>query len=489
MKRRDFLTIVGLSTAALSTIGCVTKSTLNTSPYLKTLRKKQDIKTRVVIVGGGFGGLNTASSIKQNDPENKIEVIVLEKNSTYFVCPMSNTLLSGDKSFKKEDFVFNYNAVQREYNFEVIQTEVMDIDRKERIVYSSQGTLNFDYLVLAPGIDYNYEVEFPTWSQEKIKRAKLEAPGGLISDSGVEHAVLLKQLRDFKARGGKGNIIIIPPRTHLIKNLNKTVKISSLMRCKPAAYERACMIGDWIKRNNLVGKATVTILDSSARPQAKAPAFEQVFEEKYEGIIEYLGASNLMDVDFDKKIVYFRDIDDDAEYIKAPMSYEVLNLMPLQKASSVIKMANIATNSWGGAKLKDKKMYSITDDHIFIVGDSAFFKKGVFKDNPKKAGGVPAAAQTAYSLAKETGKLITQRILENKDNDLVTFSASCFSMVSTTPNKLGIGIQKDFTYDKNGTMIIQEKVPKIDGKYYNSTSGEGLLGWFEGVTSDTFAKF
>ena len=489
MKRRNFLTLLGLTTASIATVGCASKSTLKIPAYQKTLRKKDDKRTRVVVVGGGFGGLNTASAIKQNDPDNLIEVIVLEKNSIYFACPMSNTLLSGDKSFKKENFLFDYNAVQKEYKFDVIITEVVDIDRTEKVVYTSQGTLDFDYLVLAPGIAYNYEVEFPTWSQEKIKRAKLEAPGGLISDSGVEHAVLLKQLEDFKARGGKGNIIIVPPRTSLLKDLNTTVKFSSLMRCKPAAYERACMIGDWIKRNDLVGKATVTILDSSARPQAKALAFEQVFKEEYEGIIEYLGASNIIDVDFDKKVLYFRDINDDAEYIKAPISYEVLNLMPLQTASPVIKMADIATNSWGGAKLQHKKMYSITDDHIFIVGDSSHFKKGVFKDNPKKIGGVPAAAQTAYSLAKEAGMLITKRILENKDIDLVTFSASCFSMVSTSPEKVGIAIQKDFTYDKDGTMIIDEQVPKVDGKYYNSTSGEGLIGWFEGLTADTFAKF
>jgi len=38
-------------------------------------------------------------------------------------------------------------------------------------------------------------------------------------------------------------------------------------------------------------------------------------------------------------------------------------------------------------------------------------------------------------------------------------------------------------------MIIKESIPKVDGKYYNKTGGEGLLGWFEGVTADTFAKF
>jgi len=462
---------------------------VQTKNILEKQLKANKTKQRVVIVGGGFGGLNTASAIKQNDPKDEIEVIVLERNPTYFVCAMSNTLLSGDKAFKKENFIFDYTNVQLEYKIDVINAEVLDIDREKKSVSTTQGILEYDYLVLAPGISYDYKVEFPTWSDAKIKKAQLQAPGGLISDSGVEHSILISQLEKFKANGGKGEIVIIPPRTKLFIDLNKSVKHKSLMRCKPAAYERAYMIGDWIKRNDLVGKAMVVILDGSPRPQAKSAAFEQVFEEEYKGIIDYIGGFDLMDVDFDKKEITFRDIDDDAEYIKATRTYDVLNLMPIQNASPLIKMAGLETNSWGGAILKPKKMYSVTDDKVFVVGDSAVFKKGVFKDNPKKKGGAPAAAQTAYSLGKEAGHLIAERILKNKDNDLVTFSASCFSMVTTMPDKLGISITKDFSYDEKGTMIIDEKVPMVDGKYYNKIGGEGLLGWFEGVTADTFAKF
>ncbi len=488
MNRRNFLNLSAITAVSVASGGCNSK-TVQTKSILAKQLKAEKIKKRVVIVGGGFGGLNTASAIKQNDPKNEIEVIVLEKNPTYFVCPMSNTLLSGDKAFKKDNFIFNYANVQLEYKVEVIHTEVIDIDRSKKYISTTQGILEYDFLVLAPGISYDYKVEFPTWSDAKIKRAQLEAPGGLISDSGVEHAILLTQLEKFKLRGGKGEIVIIPPRTRLMKGLNKSIKHKSLMRCKPASYERACMIGDWIKRNDLVGKATITILDSSPRPQAKSAAFEQVFENEYKGIIDYIGGFDLMDVDFDKKEITFRDIDDDAEYIKATRTYEILNLMPIHNASPLIKMAGLETNSWGGAILKPKKMYSVTDDKVFVVGDSAVFKKGVYSDNPKKKGGVPAAAQTAYSLGKETGLLIAERILKNKDNDLVKFSASCFSMVTTVPKKLGISITKDFTYDDKGTMIITETIPMVDGKYYNKTGGEGLLGWFEGVTADTFAKF
>jgi hypothetical protein len=341
---------------------------------------------------------------------------------------------------------------------------------------------------MAPGIEYNYEVEFPHWSDEKIRQAKLEAPGGLISDSGVEHSILIEQLNAFKESGGEGVIAIVPPRVKLIKSVEESVTFKSLQRCKPAPYERACMIANWIKKNNLVGKAKVMILDSSARPQAKAPAFESVFSELYSDVIEYVGGFDLLDVDFDKKEITYRSINDDADYIKATMNYDVLNLIPLQKASSLITMAGIDTNVWGGAVLAKNRFYTKTDDKIYVLGDSAFYGKGSFRDNPKQKGGIPAAAQTAYSSSKVAGEMIAKRILKNVDEPIKKISASCFSMVKAQDKKEGIAIYKDFEFTKDG-FIIDESVPKVDGKYYNKNAGIGLVGWYKAITGDTFATY
>ncbi|MEA2100933.1 MAG: FAD/NAD(P)-binding oxidoreductase [Campylobacterota bacterium] len=491
MKRRTFMGFASAS-AIVALSGCVsptpntTKTNNSQNKSLTPIRKKT--KQRVIVIGGGFGGLNTASAIVATDNDKEIEVIVIEKNQHYFVCPMSNTLLSGDSTFKKEDFVFDYSNVQKEYGFEVMQAEVVGIDRTTQTVSTSAGFLEYDFLVMAPGIEYNYEVEFPHWSEAKIRQAKLEAPGGLISDTGIEHTRLIQQLAQFKENGGEGIIAIIPPRPNITKSLESSIAHKSLQRCKPAPYERACMIANWIKKNNLVGKAKVMILDNSARPQAKAVAFEQVFKELYSDVIEYVGGFDLMDVDFDKKEIAYRSINDDADYEKNTMKYDVLNLIPLQKASSLISMAGIKTNAWGGAVLAKRRFYTKTDDKVYVIGDSAFYGKGTFKDNPKQKGGVPAAAQTAYSSAKIAGEMITNRILKNIDAPITDMSASCFSMVKSSDERFGIAIYKDFKFTDKG-FTITESVPKIDGKYYNIEAGIGLTGWLDAITADTFATF
>ncbi|MBN2896840.1 MAG: NAD(P)/FAD-dependent oxidoreductase [Campylobacterales bacterium] len=491
MKRRDFLTLGAVGVVA-SVTGCAHKNekalhvSLSSNCSLQPIKPKKG--KRVVVVGGGFGGLNIASTIKANDPANAIEVIVIERNQNYFSCPMSNTLLSGDPYFKREMFLFDYTAAQLTYHYEVLHGEVVDIDRAKKRVFTSKGCLEYDLLVLAPGIEYDYQVEFPHWDEAKIRQAKLLAPGGLASDVGVEHSILLKHLQTFKEGGGVGNIVIIPPRTRIMKSLEQSVAHASLNRCAPAAYERACMIANWIKKEGLVGKAKVTVLDSSPRPQAKPEAFEQTFEALYKDIIEYVGGFDLLDVDFDTKKIAYRTIDDNMDYIREEMHYDVLNLIPIQRASGLIAHAGLQTNSWGGAILAPRKFYSITDDTVYVIGDSADYGKGSFKDNPKKKAGVPAAAQTAYSSAKVAGVMIARRLLEGKDEVVETFSASCFSMVQSSIKRLGVAIYKDFYFNESG-MIIDEEVPKVRGKFYSELAGDGLIGWYEGITADTFAHF
>ena len=491
MERRTFLRLGAVSAACAVTAYANTQQNhhrpLETNRSLKPIRPK--MKRRVVVVGGGFGGLNTAATIKMNDPENAIEVIVVERNANYFACPMSNTLLSGDPRYTREMFLFDYVDAQKEYGYEVMQAEVVDIDRDRKQLFTSKGFLEYDILVLAPGIEYNYEEEFPRWNPEKIRRARLEAPGGLISDVGTEHAILLKQLEAFKASGGEGVIAIVPPRLNFTRSLTESVPHPSVQRCKPAPYERACMIGDWIRKNGLVGKAKVVILDNSPRPQAKPAAFEQVFSELYNGIIDYRGGFDLMDVDFDRREIRHRDIDDDAEYVEATLTYDVLNLIPVQRASSLIRHAGLKTNAWGGAVLAKRNFYSATDSSVYVIGDSAFYGKGSYTDNPKKRGGVPAAAQTAYSTAVEAGRMIAERMLNGSDAPVKSFSASCFSMVRTgAEGRLGIAIEKTFTFDDTG-MQIAETIPTEGGKYYTEGAGEGLPGWFSAVTGATFARF
>ncbi|MFZ8785416.1 FAD-dependent oxidoreductase, partial [Thermocrinis sp.] len=111
---------------------------------------------RVVVCGGGWAGLTVAKYLKKEDPN--IEVILIEKRPNFFSCPISNLWLADLVSL---DFLsHDYNQPAAKYGYNFINAIVMGIERDKKRVYTNQGYIEYNYLVLAPGIRYNYSAWF-----------------------------------------------------------------------------------------------------------------------------------------------------------------------------------------------------------------------------------------------------------------------------------------------------------------------------------------
>ena len=111
---------------------------------------------RVVVVGGGWGGLSAARHLRALAPE--LEVVLLERNPAFFSMPLSNKWLAGlvDEKLLAHD----YRAAAQAYGYAFVQAEVGAVDRERRRVHTAQGTLDYDWLVLAVGIRHDYAAWF-----------------------------------------------------------------------------------------------------------------------------------------------------------------------------------------------------------------------------------------------------------------------------------------------------------------------------------------
>lgn len=113
---------------------------------------------RVVIIGGGAGGLTTASNIRKHDENAEIIVLTRDENIAYSPCAIPYVLCGEVECF--EDIIMHKPEDYLERNIKVVtKAEVMEVSPdKNKIKYTLLGDKNeilkelkYDYLVIATG--------------------------------------------------------------------------------------------------------------------------------------------------------------------------------------------------------------------------------------------------------------------------------------------------------------------------------------------------
>jgi NADH:quinone reductase (non-electrogenic) len=106
---------------------------------------------RVVIVGGGFGGLSAARALAKAP----VNLTLVDKRNYHLFRPMLYQVATGLLSADEIAAPLR-SILSRHRNVEVLQDEVTSIDAQKRVVYLRQYSLSYDFLILATGIQYNY---------------------------------------------------------------------------------------------------------------------------------------------------------------------------------------------------------------------------------------------------------------------------------------------------------------------------------------------
>lgn len=106
---------------------------------------------RVVIVGGGFGGLSAARSLR-NAP---VSVILIDKRNYHLFRPMLYQVATGLLSADEISGPLR-SILRHQKNTNVLLDEVTGINSEQHVVHLTRGDLVYDFLILATGIQYNY---------------------------------------------------------------------------------------------------------------------------------------------------------------------------------------------------------------------------------------------------------------------------------------------------------------------------------------------
>ncbi len=441
MTRRDLLKGLGV-VAASSALPLSLQASSSLKSAVSNPAVNRSKKTRVIVCGGGFGGLTTARYLKQSNPA--LEVLLIEQNRAFVSCPYSNVWLGGVEGVSLEDLSFDYLSASIKYGYDFIREVIIDIDKKAQTVTTNNECYHYDYLVLSPGIDYDYSKIFPDTTTAKA--VYTHYPPAM--KPGSEHLRLKHAVENFQG----GNFIITVP--------------SGTYRCPPAPYERACMVAYYFKTHGIKGK--VLLLDPREKPATKAKGFLESFNNLYSDYIEYIPTAEIKGIDVEKKILSIETFNTKTlAYTPQNIAFSYANIIPPMKPAKLIDIAGLELNESGWVKLKAPGFESVTDDKIYVLGDAGghpFPKSGHMANS---CGHVVANELGARTLGKKFD--ITAHLPGN----------ICYSMVNGSP-KEGIWVSHHISYNTTqGLKATSEAMTQRDKK-----TGNAIAAWYSGITSD-----
>ncbi len=396
----------------------------------------QGAKPRVVVVGGGAGGVTAARYIAK-DSEGKIAVTLIEENANYQTCFHSNLFLGDFRSYAS--ISHSYAGLPKQ-GVNVVRARAAAIDRdKKEVVLAGGRRIGYDRLVLSPGIDLKYD-SVPGWS----KAAEEAMPHAWKPGAQTR---LLKRRLDAVPNGG--NIVMIaPPNPY---------------RCPPGPYERVSMMAHVLKRTGKT-RSKIFVIDPKEN-FSKQALFQEGWEKHYKGLVEWLGPKvhdGLKSVDPKTGTV--------VTGFETYRNAALVNVIPAQWAGAIAREAQLA-NQTGYCPILPESMKSAMDPNIYVLGDAS-----IAGDMPKSAFSANSQAKVAANAIR--GELTGARVFPAR------YTNTCWSL-----------IEKDDTVKIGGTFEPREgRIASVTP--FVSKTGEPAdlrkqtqeenMGWYAGIISDMF---
>ncbi len=444
MSRRGFIKMGGLAAASLATAGLAPqvaqaddkKAHMVGSGVKANLPKAKG--PRLVVVGGGSSGLTIAKYAKKEYPN--FDVVLVEKRSMYSSCFSSNLWYAGVINLEfLADHSFLDAAKNNKYTF--FNATCTGLDRTTRKLHTSEGEIDYDYLVLAPGIGYDYS-RIGVTDAETETALRTVYPAGYVNPT--EHVSIRQKVQGFEG----GLFLLNTPGGNY--------------RCLPAPYERACMIASYFKKNKI--KAKILLIDHNPDITIKAKGFHAAFSELYKDYIEYKPSMEIKSVDVEKRTIKteFDTITfDDGCVYPGVRGSKLLERFGIMDPKTPQKEALIDT----------LKYNVIGDDRVYVTGDS--------RPHPYSK-----SANTANTEAKYVAKVLAARA-QGKEIEWYSPETICYSLVNAAPLE-GISVDATYSYDaKTKSFAFSKDTKMFEDR--DASKGRGTLSWAKGMYRDMFA--
>src|SRR5690606_13026478 len=115
------------------------------------LKRSERSFPRVIIIGGGLGGVEAARRLK----DKEVEVLFIDRNKFHTFQPLMYHVATGTLAEDAISFPIR-KMLKSQQNFRFRMAEVTEIDHAQRLVRTSVGDYDYDYLIVASGATSNF---------------------------------------------------------------------------------------------------------------------------------------------------------------------------------------------------------------------------------------------------------------------------------------------------------------------------------------------
>ncbi len=306
------------------------------------------MKKNILILGGGFGGLEVATSLRAKLDES-FKITLVDKKDFFIVGFTKFDLMFGRR--EPEDIKSYYSELKKQ-GIDYVQDTIERIDPSTNSVKTTGATFIYDYLVIGLGVELHPEA-IPGFKE-----------GGYSFYSFKEAQRLHPVIEEFDSG------------TILISIFNKPYQ------CPPAPYEAALQLHDYFKRKGTRADITIKVLAPGPIPlPVSKEASASIMKLLSMHDIEFLPKHKVTRLDINKKQAIIEDHD--------PMDYDLFMGVPIHRPPKVILDSVFGKNGWikvdrNNLRTEFKNVYAIGDVTHIPVGGFAVPKTGAFAEDAGK---------------------------------------------------------------------------------------------------------
>ncbi|WP_257168997.1 NAD(P)/FAD-dependent oxidoreductase [Bradyrhizobium sp. SRS-191] len=389
----------------------------------------------VVVIGGGFAGTSCARALCKSD--ERFDVVLVESSKTFTSCPQSNEVIAGLRDIGAQQFGYDRIAAD---GVRVMLQAATAIDAAGHKVKLADGTtLDYDRLVLAPGIDLDF-----TALQGYDEAASAVMPHAY--KAGEQTLLLRKQI---EAMPDGGTVAIAVP--------------ANPSRCPPAPYERASLIAHYLKARK--PKSKVLILDAKDS-FSQQKLFEQAWQQLYPGMIERIPLSQggrVTGVDAATRTV----VTEFGNYTP-----DVANIIPPQKAGRIAALAGTVDRT-GWCPIDAATFASKLVPDVHIIGDACL------------GGGIPKSAGAAQAQGRACAAVIARDLIARRIEPPPLLTGICYSLVAPD-----YAFSLSGVYQPKGDLFAEAeggKASPVDApRTTRAAEADAATAWFKALTHDAF---